>query len=145
MPGRRLQRREECPSRRLRRPLCRHYSIPDDRQADPEGSLRMLGRRPPGQRTRGRRLREPTQKRWTVKRDLCLSQRFHWRRGVHGSKTWSGTLGPSKAERTGREDQASRTTEGPGTLPVSRTVASKILAYGIENGSVLKLTSMPKL
>src|SRR6266702_4087130 len=28
---------------------------------------------------------------------------------------------------------------------VSRTVASKILAYGIENGSVLKLTSMPKL
>ncbi|HEX9613747.1 MAG TPA: restriction endonuclease [Candidatus Bathyarchaeia archaeon] len=33
----------------------------------------------------------------------------------------------------------------PGTLPVSRTIASKILAYGIENGSVLKLTSMPKL
>src|SRR5690242_19950537 len=33
----------------------------------------------------------------------------------------------------------------PGTLPVSRTVASKILAYGIENGSVLKLTTMPKL
>src|SRR5437763_7086252 len=33
----------------------------------------------------------------------------------------------------------------PGTLPVSRTVASKILAYGLENGSVLKLTSMPKL
>src|SRR5213078_5001473 len=33
----------------------------------------------------------------------------------------------------------------PGTLPVSRTVASKILACGIENGSVLKLTSMPKL
>jgi restriction endonuclease len=33
----------------------------------------------------------------------------------------------------------------PGTLPVSRMVASKILAYGIENGSVLKLTSMPKL
>src|SRR5260370_1425031 len=33
----------------------------------------------------------------------------------------------------------------PGTLPVSRNIASKILAYGIENGSVLKLTSMPKL
>jgi restriction endonuclease len=33
----------------------------------------------------------------------------------------------------------------PGTLPVSRNVASKILAYGIENGSVLKLTTMPKL
>src|SRR5439155_291857 len=33
----------------------------------------------------------------------------------------------------------------PGTLHVSRTVASKILAYGIENGSVLRLTSMPKL
>jgi len=36
--------------------------------------------------------------------DLCLSQRFHGRRGVHGSKTGSRTLGPSKAERTGRED-----------------------------------------
>src|SRR5260370_42043279 len=33
----------------------------------------------------------------------------------------------------------------PRTLPVSRNIASKILAYGIENGSVLKLTSMPKL
>ena len=33
----------------------------------------------------------------------------------------------------------------PGTLPVSRSAASKILAYGIENGNVLKLTSMPKL
>src|SRR6266480_1270162 len=113
MPGRRLQRREECPSRRLWRPLCRHHSIPDDRQADPESGLRMLGRRPPGKRTRGRRLREPTQNRWTVKWDLCLSQRFHGRRGVHGSKTGSGTLGPSKAEGTGREDQASRETEGP--------------------------------
>src|SRR5207245_11209527 len=76
----------------------------------------MLGRRPPGQRTRGRRLREPTQKRWTVKWDLCLSQRFHGRRRVHGSKTGSGTLGPSKAERKGRENQASRTTEGPRDL-----------------------------
>jgi hypothetical protein len=33
----------------------------------------------------------------------------------------------------------------PGTLPVARNVASKILAYGIENGTVLKLTTMPKL
>lgn len=33
----------------------------------------------------------------------------------------------------------------PGTLPVSRIVASKILAYGIENGNVLRLVAMPKL
>ncbi len=33
----------------------------------------------------------------------------------------------------------------PGTLPVSRSVASKILAHGLENGRFLRLTSMPKL
>lgn len=33
----------------------------------------------------------------------------------------------------------------PGTLPVSRIVATKILAHGLENGSVLRLGSMPKL
>jgi len=33
----------------------------------------------------------------------------------------------------------------PGTLPVSRVVASKILAHGLENGTVLRLGSMPKL
>src|SRR5256886_8875330 len=52
-------------------------------------SLRMLGRRPPGQRTRGRRLREPTQNRWTVKWDLCVSQRFHGRSEEHTSELQS--------------------------------------------------------
>jgi Restriction endonuclease len=33
----------------------------------------------------------------------------------------------------------------PGTLPVSRLVASRILAHGLENGTVLRLGSMPKL
>src|SRR5438046_1784168 len=33
----------------------------------------------------------------------------------------------------------------PGTLPVSRAVASQILAHGLENGSILLLVSMPKL
>lgn len=33
----------------------------------------------------------------------------------------------------------------PGTLPVSRTLATKILAHGLENGSILRLSSMPKL
>ncbi len=33
----------------------------------------------------------------------------------------------------------------PGTLPVSRAVASKILAHGLENGKFLRLASMPKL
>src|SRR6266700_1478008 len=33
----------------------------------------------------------------------------------------------------------------PGTLPVARAAASRILAHGLENGGVLKLTSMPKL
>src|SRR5213594_4089361 len=33
----------------------------------------------------------------------------------------------------------------PGTLPVSRAVASQILAHGLENGSILRLVSMPKL
>ncbi len=33
----------------------------------------------------------------------------------------------------------------PGTLPVSRAVASQILAHGLENGSILRLGSMPKL
>ena len=33
----------------------------------------------------------------------------------------------------------------PGTLPVSRSVASLILAHGLENGRALRLVSMPKL
>ncbi len=33
----------------------------------------------------------------------------------------------------------------PGTLPVSRAVASQILAHGLENGKALRLASMPKL
>ncbi|HEX4921755.1 MAG TPA: restriction endonuclease [Candidatus Bathyarchaeia archaeon] len=33
----------------------------------------------------------------------------------------------------------------PGTLPVSRAVASMILAHGLENGNILRLTAMPKL
>jgi Restriction endonuclease len=33
----------------------------------------------------------------------------------------------------------------PGTLPVSRAVASQILAHGLENGKALRLGSMPKL
>ena len=33
----------------------------------------------------------------------------------------------------------------PGTLPVSRSAASKILAHGLENGKFLRLASMPKL
>ena len=33
----------------------------------------------------------------------------------------------------------------PGTLPISRAVASQILAHGLENGKALRLTSMPKL
>lgn len=33
----------------------------------------------------------------------------------------------------------------PGTLPVSRSVASQILAHGLENGKALRLTAMPKL
>ncbi len=33
----------------------------------------------------------------------------------------------------------------PGTLPVSRSLASKILAHGLENGKFLRLASMPKL
>lgn len=33
----------------------------------------------------------------------------------------------------------------PGTLPVSRAVATQILAHGLENNSALRLTSMPKL
>jgi hypothetical protein len=33
----------------------------------------------------------------------------------------------------------------PGTLPVSRAVASQILAHGLENGKFLRLASMPKL
>jgi len=33
----------------------------------------------------------------------------------------------------------------PGTLPVSRSIAHMILAHGLENGNVLRLTSMPKL
>jgi hypothetical protein len=33
----------------------------------------------------------------------------------------------------------------PGTLPVARAAASRILAHGLENGTFLKLSSMPKL
>ncbi len=33
----------------------------------------------------------------------------------------------------------------PGTLPVSRSLASQILAHGLENGRFLRLASMPKL
>lgn len=33
----------------------------------------------------------------------------------------------------------------PGTLPVARATASRILAHGLVNGNFLKLTSMPKL
>jgi hypothetical protein len=33
----------------------------------------------------------------------------------------------------------------PGTLPVSRAMASQILAHGLENGKALRLASMPKL
>jgi hypothetical protein len=33
----------------------------------------------------------------------------------------------------------------PGTLPVSRAVASQILTHGLENGKALRLASMPKL
>lgn len=33
----------------------------------------------------------------------------------------------------------------PGTLPVSRAVASQILAHDLENGAILRLTSMPRL
>src|SRR5438093_12015928 len=33
----------------------------------------------------------------------------------------------------------------PGTLPVSRAVASQILAHGLENGSILRHGSMPEL
>jgi restriction endonuclease len=33
----------------------------------------------------------------------------------------------------------------PGTLPVARATASRILAHGLANGSFLKLSSMPKL
>ncbi len=33
----------------------------------------------------------------------------------------------------------------PGTLPVSRALSSKILPYGIENGTILRLAALPKL
>src|SRR6059036_2193125 len=33
----------------------------------------------------------------------------------------------------------------PGTLPVARAAASRLLAHGLANGSFLKLSSMPKL
>src|SRR3989442_7690141 len=33
----------------------------------------------------------------------------------------------------------------PGTLPVARAAASRILAHGLVNGTFLKLSSMPRL